>query len=625
MFRPVSILVVGLMWAGLSLASVAAAAPVHLADNAPEDGPFPTKNRGVMGNVLYYAGYEDFSLWRSDGTVAGTYRLKDLTGIASSTPREFALLGNTLFFVANSMGGSGSSLWKTDGTAAGTVSVGNLNVVQNPKVVDGLLYFSGAPQGGGGFGLWRSDGTSAGTYAVVELPHNSPSDFVSMGGILYFAASALDRGTELWRTDGTVAGTYMVKDVYPGSGSTELRRTHVTGNLLIFCAYDPATGHEMWRSDGTEAGTHPIIDTAYDGALCLDWTQARVGSHVYYQGTDAAVGSELFKTDGTPAGTGVVRDIAPGPGSTTLADLIAANGRLYFFTQVSLQTSALWTSDGTPQGTVLLKDLSPGRIVHFHESTVVGRDGRLYFVADTGTQGAELWSSDGTPDGTRKVTDLAARPQGYPDVSWVMASDTGVFVTIPNSSYYDGSLYFVPYEAVLPDPDGDGIPSGVESDEGTNAFVKDNDVFGNARLFAMQQYRDFLGREGDERRCGLLPAGDRQRRDAAAAGHREFPRLARSSRAGCRNARACTSPSSTAFPITAACCSRSASSARAWAWRRSRRISPTLRSSPAATGRSPTTSTSTSSTRTSSAARPIRRATTSTSRGCRAARSRAGR
>jgi hypothetical protein len=27
--------------------------------------------------------------------------------------------------------------------------------------------------------------------------------------------------------------------------------------------------------------------------------------------------------------------------------------------------------------------------------------------------------------------------------------------------------------------------------------VKDNDIFGNDRLFAMQQYRDFLGREGD--------------------------------------------------------------------------------------------------------------------------------
>jgi hypothetical protein len=45
------------------------------------------------------------------------------------------------------------------------------------------------------------------------------------------------------------------------------------------------------------------------------------------------------------------------------------------------------------------------------------------------------------------------------------------------------------------DIDRDGIPNGVESP--TDPFLKDNDVFGNARLFAMQQYRDFLGREGD--------------------------------------------------------------------------------------------------------------------------------
>lgn len=47
------------------------------------------------------------------------------------------------------------------------------------------------------------------------------------------------------------------------------------------------------------------------------------------------------------------------------------------------------------------------------------------------------------------------------------------------------------------DPDGDGLTNAVEEAEGRNPAVKDNDVFGNARLFAMQQYRDFLGREGD--------------------------------------------------------------------------------------------------------------------------------
>ena len=45
--------------------------------------------------------------------------------------------------------------------------------------------------------------------------------------------------------------------------------------------------------------------------------------------------------------------------------------------------------------------------------------------------------------------------------------------------------------------DNDGIPNGVEPGELRNPFVKDNDVFANNRWFAMQQYRDFLGREGE--------------------------------------------------------------------------------------------------------------------------------
>jgi uncharacterized delta-60 repeat protein len=49
----------------------------------------------------------------------------------------------------------------------------------------------------------------------------------------------------------------------------------------------------------------------------------------------------------------------------------------------------------------------------------------------------------------------------------------------------------------LGDADNDGIPNGVEAVVNTNPLAKDNDVFGDARLFVMQQYRDFLNREGD--------------------------------------------------------------------------------------------------------------------------------
>ena len=48
------------------------------------------------------------------------------------------------------------------------------------------------------------------------------------------------------------------------------------------------------------------------------------------------------------------------------------------------------------------------------------------------------------------------------------------------------------------DRDGDGVPDEIETNAGFDPTFKDNDVFGDARLFVMQQYRDFLARESDE-------------------------------------------------------------------------------------------------------------------------------
>ena len=84
---------------------------------------------------------------------------------------------------------------------------------------------------------------------------------------------------------------------------------------------------------------------------------------------------------------------------------------------------------------------------------------------------------------------------------------TGLSSPVDLQTGPDGSLYYlqrggtgevwrIKYTATY-DTDGDGIPDQIEANEGTNPNVKDNDVFNNARLFVMQQYRDFLRREGE--------------------------------------------------------------------------------------------------------------------------------
>lgn len=72
-----------------------------------------------------------------------------------------------------------------------------------------------------------------------------------------------------------------------------------------------------------------------------------------------------------------------------------------------------------------------------------------------------------------------------------------LFRSAMNATDYDGdgipnAQDNQPYTA-QPDYDNDGIPNALDADP----YVKSNDIFADATLFARQQYRDFLGREGD--------------------------------------------------------------------------------------------------------------------------------
>jgi trimeric autotransporter adhesin len=67
-------------------------------------------------------------LWRTDGTVAGTYLLKDiLPGVNGSNLTDFRTVNGTTYFYAND-GTNGMEPWKTDGTAVGTQLVQDLKV-----------------------------------------------------------------------------------------------------------------------------------------------------------------------------------------------------------------------------------------------------------------------------------------------------------------------------------------------------------------------------------------------------------------------------------------------------------------------------------------------------------------
>src|SRR5262249_42732579 len=156
----------------------------------------------------------------------------------SSYPRNLTNVNGTLFFTAFN-----GSLWKSDGTAAGTVLVADL-VCSSLTNVNGTLFFSG-DDGTNGQELWKSDGTTTGTVTVKDIypeshieydsywgfpyavPNSaSPTTLTNVNGTLFFTAYDGTNGG-LWKTDGTTANTVLVKSV----GVSNL--TNVNGTLLF--------------------------------------------------------------------------------------------------------------------------------------------------------------------------------------------------------------------------------------------------------------------------------------------------------------------------------------------------------------------------------------------------------
>lgn len=237
-----------------------------------------------------YSSADDYvhgsELWVTDGTKAGTVILKDInehnssqTRTESSMPTNITVVGNKLFFVAFDTV-QGISLWKSDGTEAGTIMVKDSFADENETNlmtrysyrdnygdftdVNGVLYFK-FNDGVHGQQLWKSDGTEAGTVMVKDMGSSSaPSSLIVMNNTLYFWFSDDTTATNsgLYKTDGTATGTLKVKEF--SSDGYEMSGYGISednGKLYFeLLNYGNSNTKEYWVSDGSEAGTFKLVD-----------------------------------------------------------------------------------------------------------------------------------------------------------------------------------------------------------------------------------------------------------------------------------------------------------------------------------------------------------------------------
>lgn len=377
-------------------------------------------------NGADYYGNRDVELWRSDGTEAGTYRLKELVpGIGPSNLGQPVNVEGTLFFAARYSPGSDIRLWKSDGTESGTEVVTIPNVFYQPtfpsvigSAGNALLFTSNGD-------LWRSDGTGAGTFQLKDFSSPSytewPRVLSQTAEMTYFTVND-GSGFGLWRTDGTVAGTFFIKTIQPSGPNPGFLSAANLGNTIIFGASDAEHGAELWKSDGTPEGTVLVKDLwPGNSSYMPPWDPTpfpnssspagftNLNGQIYFLAT-GNVDMGLWRTDGTSAGTLLVKTITGLAGNPRYSTLENVGGTLYFSTTFN-SSSEPWVSDGTAAGTMRLKDINAGNRGSFAGS-FTELDGQAIFLASDGIHGEELWRSDGTEAGTTLVKDILPATAG---------------------------------------------------------------------------------------------------------------------------------------------------------------------------------------------------------------------
>ena len=424
---------------------------------------------GSAGNVAFYhvtSGSPDyeFTIWRTDGTPAGTFPLTEglSLAVAQETPPTASIQGGLLFFSACTAE-LGCELWASDGSLAGTALVGE--ILPGPPGA-GVLHLAAAGDRaflivdipGEPTSLWIADGRARTLRRVGTVPE-ARALATTAGRAFFIAQDVRDGGWEVWVSDGSAEGTRPVtrfapRDPFQGASLTLLdgrawfqandgshgfelwsvgakpgslaRVTNTPGRFyaiadfakagerIVLASYPPKGGSPvLWASRGDHRSSAPL--TGCPGGC--PWpvgpfatlTRLETGRVVFY-GHDRQ-GGGIWATDGTAAGTRLLQRTV----AWSLSQAVAVGGLALIQVMEEYETGELWVTDGTAAGTLLVARGGPywshywgwtGRL----EAGMAG--GRILFAGSRSADAPEifedlLWRSDGTPAGSSPLL----RPQ----------------------------------------------------------------------------------------------------------------------------------------------------------------------------------------------------------------------
>ena len=445
-----------------------------------------TDVNGTLFFTSYQNGYDNLELWKSDGTEAGTVMVKDIAidtsdpmypdPLVSSYPYHLTNVNGTLFFAAEDPA-DGVELYKSDGTEAGTVRVKDIDPIgssypDNLVAMGSTLFFTA--DDGSGPQLYKSDGTDPGTVPVVDgsgLVIANPGNLAVVGGELFFSAdgvlpststvvsnepiltadnsfsdgaggddseagifdSVADKDTGTLKTS---SATLLTHDTIPNQGLIGTAGRLETIAIGDWYAHDIETttlANDQWDWTITDAanGLQAIEFSGFATGENFNENAEGLTFELFLNGDFSTpvdsmtiIGNAMDNWE-SPRNANNLSLSHPGSPTTTTATV-----RMTFATNppdgsgeavlvnASLGTGdipvgrELFKTDGTSAGTVLVKDI--GLNSSSNPDKLTEANGQLFFSADevAGT-GRELWVSDGTEAGTMLLIDSLPGVDSY--------------------------------------------------------------------------------------------------------------------------------------------------------------------------------------------------------------------
>ncbi|PKP47621.1 MAG: hypothetical protein CVT94_10970, partial [Bacteroidetes bacterium HGW-Bacteroidetes-11] len=291
-------------------------------------GSDPKNLKDFNGTLFFSAGDENGRyLWKSNGTEGGTVPVIDPATNSSRDPFGLTVFNGKLIFSAYdniivnpSQSANNNELWTSDGTNAGTVKIKEINPdtllcsILYSSSFEGFyeynnkLYMRADSGDGNGYTLWQTDGTTDGTIQVpgqVVTTYNplgiSKFTFKVFKGSLYFGAKYNDAtGAELYKlTTPPMPESFNVT----GSGS--------------YCQFDIGLPVEL---SGTSLG---VTYTLYKDGVPQTPTIAGTGEPISFgnqlAGTYTVSGTNITGTT-VMSGSAVIVEILSLPISVTVSE-----------------------------------------------------------------------------------------------------------------------------------------------------------------------------------------------------------------------------------------------------------------------------------------------------------------